>query len=30
MTIEGAYLAGAAVSLTVAKRAPTVVLEATS
>lgn len=30
MTIEGAYLAGAAFSLTVAKRAPTVVLEATN
>ena len=30
MTIEGAYLAGAAFSLTVAKRAPTIVLEATS
>ncbi len=30
MSIEGAYLAGAAFSLTVAKRAPTVVLEATN
>ena len=28
-TIEGAYLTGAAFSLTVAKRAPTVVLDVT-
>jgi hypothetical protein len=30
MTIDGAYLSGATFSLTVAKRAPTVVLEATN